>query len=168
MKICRPLLVLLLLFTLQACSTGRGTLPGSAGDGAAGQRDGRATPALAARLDRQLGARPQLPQPDAVIKIDPGSSALSPEMRTRLAAIARLAREDERSTLRLEGYVPDGGSPAWNIGAAERSLRLVREQLEALRVPARRIQIAAFGEEHELQRDERRHWVEIYLLRARR
>ncbi|MCL2635501.1 MAG: OmpA family protein [Betaproteobacteria bacterium] len=130
-----------------------------------------AVPALAlSRIDHLAApvVRPDEPVPDAVIKIEPGSAALTPEMRARLAEIARLAKEDERSQLRLEGYVSDGGSSAWNIGAAEKSLRLVRAYLESLRVPARRIQIAAFGGEHARQRDDHRHWVEVYLLRGRR
>ncbi|HEX6736379.1 MAG TPA: OmpA family protein [Azonexus sp.] len=160
------LLILSALLAVQACSTPPAARPGSGEPAAAS--NGAVSLALATRLDRRPAVRPDAPAPAAVIKVEPGSTTLTPEMRGRLAEVARLAREDERSQLRLEGYVPDGGSPAWNIGAAEKSLRLVREHLESLRVPARRIQIAAFGEEHDQQRDDRRHWVEIYLLRSRR
>lgn len=164
MKTLPALVVLLLLASFQGCSSikpgepapARGLPPGSSST-------------MAARLDVRLPQPAASAEPPAaVIKVEPGSVALSAEMRRRLAVVARLARDDERTLLRLEGYVPDGGSPAWNIGAAERSLRLVREQLESLRVPARRIQVAAFGEEHDEQRDDRRHWIEIYVLRPRR
>lgn len=105
------------------------------------------------------------PAPDAIIKVNPDGSALSEEMNGRLLKIARLAKEDERIVIRLEGFVPDGGSPSWNIGAAEKSVSLVKERLESMRVPARRIRAAAFGEEHEVERDQQRHWVEIYLTK---
>ncbi len=124
--------------------------------------------ALSTTIAPLPAAQADAPAPDAVIKLEPGSAALTPEMRVRLAEIARLAKEDERSQLRLEGYVPNGGSPAWNIGAAGKSLQLVREYLESLRVPARRIQMVAYGGEHARQYGDRRHRVEIYLLRSRR
>ncbi len=167
---CRSFLLLSLL-AVQACSTHPPAPPVAVAVPAAGPARAPAGLTLATRIERLPAATaktPEGPAPDAVIKIEPGSATLTPEMRARLGEIARLAREDERSQLRLEGYVPDGGSPAWNIGAAEKSLQLVREYLESLRVPARRIQFAAFGEEHDLQRDDRRHWVEVYLLRSRR
>ncbi|MDR1995731.1 OmpA family protein [Azonexus sp.] len=169
MKMLPRLLLLFPLLALQACSTGQ--QPRMAAVEALPAVTARApTLALSTHIDRLPVpvVRPDEPVPDAVIKVEPGSATLTPEMRARLAEIARLAKEDERSQLRLEGYVPDGGSPAWNIGAAEKSLQLVREYLESLRVPARRIQLAAFGGEHERQRDDHRHWVEVYLLRSRR
>ncbi|MCL2523542.1 MAG: OmpA family protein [Betaproteobacteria bacterium] len=129
-----------------------------------------ARPDLPVAIDSQPApdAPSERPVPDAVIEIEPGSTKLAPKMRTRLTEIARLLKEDERSQLRLEGYVPVGGSPAWNLGVAEKSLRLVRDYLESLRVPAYRIQLAVFGGEHEQRRDNHRHWVEVYLLRGRR
>ena len=110
---------------------------------------------------------PDSPQPDAVIKINPGSDRLSNEMETRLAGIARQANADERLMLRLESYVPDGGSPSLNLGRAEQSLQLIRKRLVDLNVSPRRIFLAPFGGEYATQRDERRHWVEIYLIRQR-
>lgn len=105
------------------------------------------------------------PEPDAVIKIDPGSGGFSMEMEGRLAKIANEAKQDERIILRLESYVPGYGSPALNIGLAEKVLQKVKERLQELGVLSRRILLASFGGEHEKERDSRRHWVEIYLLR---
>ncbi|MFH1872364.1 MAG: hypothetical protein ABIK82_01955 [Pseudomonadota bacterium] len=105
------------------------------------------------------------PEPDAVIKIDPGSGGFTVEMEGRLAKIANEAKRDERILLRLESHVPDRGSPALNIGLAEKVLQRVKERLQELGVLSRRILLASFGGEHEKERDSRRHWVEIYLLR---
>lgn len=169
MKMFSRLLFLLPVLALQACSTGQPPRTAAVETPPAVTAQAPAL-ALSTQIDHLPEPVVQLdePVPDAVIKVEPGSTTLTPDMRARLAEIARLAKEDERSQLRLEGYVSDGGSPAWNIGAAEKSLQLVREYLESLRVPARRIQLAAFGGEHERQRDDHRHWVEVYLLRSRR
>jgi hypothetical protein len=69
--------------------------------------------------------------------------------------------------LRLESYVPDGGSPSLNLLRAEQSLQLIKKRLVDLDVSPRRIVLAPFGEEYATARDERRHWVEIYLIKPR-
>jgi outer membrane protein OmpA-like peptidoglycan-associated protein len=107
------------------------------------------------------------PAPDAVIKLNPGSDRLSGEMEARLARIAQQARENEQLMLRLESYVPDGGSHALNLGLAEQALQVIRKRLVELSVSPRRIFLAPFGEEHREERDRRMHWVEIYLVRPR-
>lgn len=134
------------------------------------------SPADSDQAGRKLAAKPAPPvsrqteasheaEPDAVIKIDPGSGGFSAEMEGRLAKIANEAKRDERILLRLESHVPDRGSPALNIGLAEKVLQKVKERLQELGVLSRRILLASFGGEHEKERDSRRHWVEIYLLR---
>ena len=107
------------------------------------------------------------PAPDAVIKLNPGSDRLSREMEARLAAIAQQVRDNEQLMLRLESYVPDGGSHALNLGIAEQSLQVIKKRLVELSVSPRRIFLAPFGEEHRMERDTRMHWVEIYLVRPR-
>ncbi len=107
------------------------------------------------------------PAPDAVIKLSPGSDRLSGEMEARLALIAQQVRENEQLMLRLESYVPDGGSHALNLGIAEQSLQVIKKRLVELSVSPRRIFLAPFGEEHREERDRRMHWVEIYLVRPR-
>lgn len=106
--------------------------------------------------------------PDVVIKVNPDGNVLPADTQARLQTVAEQMKTDERLTIRLEGYAPDGGSPVWNMGAAEKSVRLIKDRLEAMRVPARRIQIASYGEEHEVERDKRWHWVEIYYIRPRK
>lgn len=101
-------------------------------------------------------------EPIAVIELPPMTETLSPEMETRLREVAEAAKADERITLLLEGFVPDGGSPALNVGLAEQSLAVVRKRLLAMRVPVSRIQIIPFGEHHNRARSHRNHWVEIY------
>jgi hypothetical protein len=126
---------------------------------------GAVTPTPAAgNLPASAAARPE---PDAVIKLNPGDEPLSREMETRLSAIAARAREDDRILLRLESYVPGGGSPSLNLLRAEQSLHLVRKRLVELDVSPRRILLAPFGGEYVTARDERRQWVEIYLIRPR-
>lgn len=102
-------------------------------------------------------------EPVAVIELQPTADSLSPEMTARLREVAEAAKTDERVTLWLEGFVPDGGSPALNVGLAEQSLMVVRKELIAMRVPAGRIQIIPFGEHHNRARSPTNHWVEIYV-----
>ena len=103
--------------------------------------------------------------PDAVIKLDPKTGKLSSAMETRLLKVADEARQDNRIILRLEAYVPDGGSSALSIGVADKALRIVRDRLLALGISARQIVHASFGQEHDKERDLHRHWVEIYVLK---
>lgn len=106
-------------------------------------------------------------QPDAVIKFSPDNQLISRDAEARLQSIAQQVKADEKLILRLESFVPDGGSPALNLGLAEKSLQAVRARLLELRVPARRILVAPFGEEHRMKRDTLQHWVEIYLIKPR-
>lgn len=124
----------------------------------------RPPPPAASNLPATAAARPE---PDAVIKLNPGDEPLSREMEIHLSAIAARARADDRILLRLESYVPGGGSPSLNLLRAEQSLHLVRKRLVELDVSPRRILLAPFGGEYVTARDERRQWVEIYLIRPR-
>ena len=103
--------------------------------------------------------------PDSVIKLDPKSGKLTSEMEVRLLKVAEAAKQDARIFLRLEAYVPDGGSPALSIGVADRTLQIVGDRLVALGVSARRIVKASFGQEHDGNRELHRHWVEIYIVK---
>lgn len=110
-------------------------------------------------------AAPPVAEPDAVVKLDPRSGAFSPEMDGRLTKIAAEFNRDDRILIRLESYVPGGGSSALDIGIADRVLHKVKERLQALGVSPRRMLLASFGGEHSMERDPKRHWVEIYLIR---
>lgn len=111
--------------------------------------------------DGNHGARP-----DSIITIDPKSGRLSEEMTRRLREIADQIRQEDRIIVRLESYVPDGGSPALNLGRAYQTLQIVRDRLQGMGIPQRRIQLASFGEEYIEERDPHKHWVEIYLVRT--
>lgn len=104
-------------------------------------------------------------EPDAIVKLDPRSGDFSPEMHGRLTKIAAELNRDDRILIRLESYVPGGGSSALDIGIADRVLHKVKERLQALGVSPRRMLLASFGGEHSMERDPKRHWVEIYLIR---
>jgi len=147
---------------------------GSKADSTPARRTGHVATAISAGLEPAPNAVPSFvpkaeaihdPEPDAVIKFEPSSAGFSMEMESRLAKIADEARQDERIILRLESHVPDIGSPALNIGIAEKTLQKVKERLQALGVLPRRILLASFGGEHATDRDPRQHWVEIYMLR---
>lgn len=104
-------------------------------------------------------------EPDAVVMLDPNSGALAPAMSARLAIIADELIKNDRLLIRLESYVPSGGSPALEIGIADKALRKVREHLVSQGVSPRRMLFSSFGGEHSKERDSRRHWVELYLVR---
>lgn len=116
-------------------------------------------------LTLHLPEVPPVTEPDAVVKLDPTSGDFTPEMEARLVKIAGEVAKDDRLLIRLEGYVPSGGSPALDIGIAHKVLRKVRERLLANGVPPRRMLQGSFGGEHNMERDPRRHWVEIYRVR---
>lgn len=110
-------------------------------------------------------AVPALAEPDAVVKLDPRSETFSPDMDGRLSKIAAEFNRDDRILVRLESYVPGGGSSALDIGIADKVLHKVKDRLQALGVSPRRMLLASFGGEHSRERDPTRHWVEIYLIR---
>jgi hypothetical protein len=108
---------------------------------------------------------PPEPEPDAVVKLDPVTGSFASGTDHLLARIAEQAGKDERIIVRLEGYIPTGGSPALSIGIGDKLLHKVRERLQALGVSPRRVLLANFGGEYGKLRDPLRHWVEIYLLK---
>ena len=104
-------------------------------------------------------------EPDAVVMLDPASGSNSADMDTRLGQIAAELARDERILVRLESHVPGGGSSALDLGLADKALHKVKERLQTLGVPLRRILLASFGGEHATERDSHQHWVELYLIR---
>ncbi len=166
----RPLLAALVLFGLGGCALTPDTPPSRGGNlrvsAEHAAADATATPSRARRGDAASGASSAAAEPVAVIELTPTASELSAEMDARLRTVAEAAKADERIALRLEGYVPDGGSPVLNIGLAEQSLAVVRRQLIRMGVAANRIQIVPLGEHHEFARSADQHWVEIHF-RAR-
>jgi outer membrane protein OmpA-like peptidoglycan-associated protein len=104
--------------------------------------------------------------PDAIIKIDPSSMRLTPEMESRLQRIADEAKQDDRSIIRLESYVPAGGSPAFDLGIADKTAQIVKERLQMMGISSRRMSLASFGAEHDEALDSHRHWVEVYVLKT--
>lgn len=172
-----PLLFGCLSLLLVGCATPREQGAQSTDRGEIMQADTEFAPSIAgapstvlAASDRDVSpsgkTKPEAPspaeEPVAVIELHPMADALPPEMEARLREVAEAAKADERLSLWLEGFVPDGGSPALNMGLAERSLAVVRQRLIAMRVPANRIQIIPFGEHHNRARSPINHWVEIF------
>lgn len=139
---------------------------------AAAERDKRVASGVVSAPKQVIAPSPGLPlndpasAPDAVVKIDPGTGKLTPEMEGRLHGIVDEAKQNDRTIIRLECYVPEGGSPSMNLGVADRTLQIVKDRLQELGVPSRRILLASFGSEYDEERDPHRHWVEIYLLKS--
>lgn len=122
---------------------------------------------LRSTLQLRTGVRSEsMAIPDAVIKVDPNSGRLTAEMESRLQKIADEAKLDERIIVRLESYVPTGGSPALNLGIADKTAQTVKDRLQVMGIPARRLLLASFGAEHDEALDAHRHWVEIFLLKT--
>lgn len=105
-------------------------------------------------------------QPIAVIKVDPRTGKLTGEMESRLQKVVDEARQDERALLRLESFVPAGGSPGLDLSRSEKTLQIIKDRLAGSGIPLRRILVSSFGSEHDMQRDPTHHWVEIYLIRT--
>lgn len=168
------------LFCLGGCSTPGG---GAANlDSNPDRRDSAANPRGAApvpgttqrdRSPKTLAARAGSPSapglgavaPDAVITLNPETGLFTPAMEARLAAIAGELAKDERILMRLEAYVRGGGSPALDIGIADKALFKVKDRLQSLGVSARRMSSRSFGGEHGKEPDPQGSWVEIYLIR---
>lgn len=147
------------------------------GSGSTAIKSGSATPTQAPLPKPPLHAKQSLvplsqgisasteEQPDAVIKIDPKTGTLTGEMEGRLQKIVEEARQDEHTLIRLESFVPGGGSSGFDLGKADQTLQLIRDRLIGSGISQRRILLSSFGAEHDIQRDPTRHWIEIYLLR---
>lgn len=105
-------------------------------------------------------------QPFAVIKVDSKTGILTREMELRLGTVVKEAKKDERTLIRLESFVPSGGSPGLDLGIADKTLLLVKDRLVGSGISQRRILVSSFGAEHDIQRDPTRHWVEITLIKT--
>ena len=105
-------------------------------------------------------------QPFAVIKVDPKTGKLTGEMELRLQKVVEEAKQDERTLIRLESFVPGGGSPGLDLGRSDKTLQIVKDRLVRSGISHRRIMVSSFGAEHDIQRDPTRHWVEINLIRT--
>lgn len=127
----------------------------------------RSAAGLRPTLQLRAGEHKELTaMPDAVIKVDPNTMRLTTDMESRLQKIADEAKLDERSIIRLESYVPAGGSSAFDLGIADKTAQVIKERLLAMGIPSRRMSLASFGAEHDQALDSHRHWVEVYLLKT--
>lgn len=106
--------------------------------------------------------------PAAVIALQPGRAALPGDAEAGLAGIARQLRENDRLVVRLEGYLPAGGSSAVNLGMTEKAMQLVKARLVELRVAPRRILMAPFGEGRRPDADRESGWIELHLVQPNR
>jgi len=128
-------------------------------------RHGKQSLALSSKLVSPPREPSLVEEPDAIVKLDPKSGFLTPEMEAHLARIAGDMSQDEQLLIRLESYVPSGGSTALDIGISDRALHKVKARLQALGISPRRMLLGSYGGEHDMERDSRRHWVEIYVIR---
>lgn len=103
-------------------------------------------------------------EPAAVIRFASDDYRLSRDMDALLTRVARDAQGSDQTMIRLEGYGPEGGSSALTLSQMDRPMQVVKARLVELKVPAKRIVLAPFGDEHRVLRDKQRPWVEIYLV----
>lgn len=103
-----------------------------------------------------------------VLKVDPSASGLSNEALALLEAVIRRLRADAQLNIRLKAFSPRGEGPSWNVVAAERSLRIVKEYLAAKRISQLRIQAASYGGEYEVEHDKQLHWVELFYIQPKK
>jgi type IV pilus biogenesis protein CpaD/CtpE len=91
---------------------------------------------------------PARPVPDAVIALPPDGGPLSPQANQTLQEFAARLKGKRDLAIRLESFVPDGGSRELNVGLSASRVEQVRRRLVELGVPSYRIKIAPRGEEH--------------------
>lgn len=104
--------------------------------------------------------------PLAIIKVDPKTGKMTGEMELRLQKVIAEAKQDDRALLRIESFVPSGGSSGFDLGTSERTVQIVKDRLVGSGITQRRILVSSFGAEHDQQRYPTHHWVEIYLVRT--
>jgi len=89
---------------------------------------------------------PNRPVPDAVYTLDAGP--LPSQVQISLQAIANRMKSNRDLVIRLEGFVPAGGSREMNISISSYAVERIRQRLVELGVPGYRVKRAPLGEEH--------------------
>lgn len=115
--------------------------------------------------DRAMKLSDNHPSADVIIRMESGHASLSKDAEMRLFNIARQMREDGRILLRLEGYIPETGSSALNLGVAERALQQIKSRLVDLRISPRRILMSPLGEQRHIASEFESGWVKLHLIR---
>jgi hypothetical protein len=112
---------------------------------------------------------PARPVPDAVIALTPDAGPLSPQANQTLQEFAARLKGNRDLAIRLESFVPDGGSRELNVGLSATRVEQVRRRLVELGVPSYRIKIAPRGEEHlDAPAADGGARIELYLVRLPR
>lgn len=103
-------------------------------------------------------------KPDAVYTLESGSQTLPPSVNQSLQDIAAQVKANRNVVIRLESYVPGGGSREMNVSLSTSAVERVRRRLIELGVPSYRIKRAPLGEEHPDARKVDTTLVELFLV----
>lgn len=104
------------------------------------------------------------PKPDAVYQLESENSPLPPQVNESLQSIAAQVKTNKNLVIRLESFVPSGGSREMNVSRSSSAVNRIRKRLTELGVPSYRIQQAPLGEEHPDAQKLDTKWVELFLV----
>lgn len=102
--------------------------------------------------------------PDAVYTLEPGSDSLPSPVNQSLQEFAARMKANRDLVIRLESYVPSGGSREMNVSLSSSAVERVRRRLVELGVPSYRIKQAPLGEEHPDSPQLNNRRVELFLI----
>jgi outer membrane protein OmpA-like peptidoglycan-associated protein len=106
--------------------------------------------------------------PDATLYIDARSGKMNAQSDRLLRNIAEQLKNDDTLLARLESYVPDSGSRAYELGMASRQVESVRQQLVDLGIPRYRVKVAAYGSERPDTSHRNNNSVDLYIVHVQR
>lgn len=107
---------------------------------------------------------PSRPKPDAVYKLESENRPLPPQVNDSLQNIAAQVKANKNLVIRLESFVPSGGSREMNVSRSSSAVNRIRNRLTELGVPSYRIQQAPRGEEHPDAQKLDTKWVELFIV----
>ncbi|MDD3482571.1 OmpA family protein [Azovibrio restrictus] len=102
--------------------------------------------------------------PDAVYTLEPGSDTLPSPVNQSLQEFAARMKANRDLVIRLESFVPSGGSREMNISLSSSAVERVRRRLVELGVPSYRIKQTPLGEEHPDSPQLNNRRVELFLI----
>lgn len=107
---------------------------------------------------------PSRPKPDAIYQLESENRPLPPQVNESLQNIAAQVKANKNLVIRLESFVPSGGSREMNVSRSSSAVNRIRNRLAELGVPSYRIQQAPLGEEHPDAQKLDTKWVELFLV----
>ncbi len=122
------------------------------------------SPRPQARVQPSKPTAPSRTAPDAVYTLEPGGDTLPYQVNQSLQEFAARMKANRNLVIRLESFVPSGGSREMNVSLSSSALERVRRRLVELGVPSYRIKQATLGEEHPDSPQLNNRRVELFLI----